>query len=159
MVDAMALNPRVPYGWIQSKYDETQISFYVAIATTLRIAPVALGPAECYRDANEIFRRYDATPNALHYFVQGGQHTYGERGLVYTTTTAGARAPAASGIGLVAWIGNMTASGAQRGTTECYGDLEPEGEWAGTDYCASELAGKVFSPQEPAAGTRSAGED
>ena len=67
MVDAMALNPRVPYGWIQSKYDETQISFYVAIATTLRIAPVALGPAECYRDANEIFRRYDATPNALHF--------------------------------------------------------------------------------------------
>ena len=40
----MAARPDVPYGWVQSKYDETQISFYVAIAATLRIAPAALGP-------------------------------------------------------------------------------------------------------------------
>ena len=144
MVDAMAARPDVPYGWVQSKYDETQISFYVAIAATLRIAPDALGPAACYRDANDIFVRYDAAPNALHFFVQGGQHTYGERDLVYTTTPAGAHG--ASGPALVEWIANMTANGAQRGTTECYGDLKSEGDWSGTDYCASELAGKVFPP-------------
>ena len=111
-------------GW-QSKYDETQISFYVAIAATLRIAPAALGPAACYRDANDIFVARRGAERAPLLRARRPAHVRRAR-RVYTTTPAGAHG--ASGPALVEWIFNMTANGAQRGTPARAAISSPRGQ-------------------------------
>lgn len=153
MVDSMGTNPTTPHGWIQSKYDAVQISFYIAIATTLGIPPLALGTDAAYSLANAIFVGYDAAaPNGVHFFVEGPMHTYSEFDLVYTATTYGLDTLIKRGASLLGWIGALVASGAdQLGTTECYGDLAAEADWSGTKYCATELDGKQFRPSDAAA--------
>ena len=147
MLDSMAVNAEVPYGWIQSKTDSVQIAFFVAVATTLGIPPLVLTPAAFYEDSNAILVGYESAPNAVQYLVQSDQHTYDENNLVYTTTTEGTSG-GGTGMTLIEWIADLLASGsAQLGTSQCYGDLEDEAAWSGTKYCASSLAGKVFRPQ------------
>jgi hypothetical protein len=80
----LSMNPTVPFSFIQSKEDEVQYSYYIAIAVTENADP-DLTPAQFYAGVNEILQSYNAnSPNFLVYMIDGIQHQYTPFDLYYT---------------------------------------------------------------------------
>ena len=142
--EAMARHGATAFAWIQSKEDAVQRAYYAALAATLGAPPLALGPDEFYRRANEVLLEYDAAPNAVHFLAQAAMHTYTEAAWFYSATPSGLGG-GGGGPRLSEWVAGLVGS-PPVASTECDGEQLEQAEWSGRAYCAKEMAGKVFSP-------------
>lgn len=84
MKEYMKDSPSIPFSYIQSKTDDVQMSFYVAIGLTTN-ASAEITPTEFYNDLNVIFATYSKDgPNFVTYLVDGYQHCFTNYDIYYT---------------------------------------------------------------------------
>ena len=102
-----------------------------ALAATLPGGPppLALGPDEFYRRANEVLLGYDAAPNAVHFLAQAAMHTYTEAAWFYSATPSGLGG-GGGGPRLSEWVASLVGS-PPAASTECDGERRAARmEWA-----------------------------
>ena len=75
-LEFIAATPTVPYTFIQSKVDDVQISFYIAIGLTNNVTDPTINPSEFYDDVNKVFGAYNKLDNFMAYLVDGPQHCF-----------------------------------------------------------------------------------
>jgi len=76
-MEFIASTPTVPYTFIQSKVDDVQISFYIAIGlTSPNVTDPTINPTEFYDDVNTVFGEYNQLSNFMAYLVDGPQHCF-----------------------------------------------------------------------------------
>lgn len=90
-----ALNRGVSFGFIQSKADAVQISFYIAVGALTPDSTATITPDEFYAETNKIFEQYNAHENFINYMVNGNKHCFTNSAVVYDADTTGAFAVAA----------------------------------------------------------------
>eukprot|EP00312_Isochrysidales_sp_CCMP1244_P039297 CAMPEP_0202760368 /NCGR_PEP_ID=MMETSP1388-20130828/18325_1 /ASSEMBLY_ACC=CAM_ASM_000864 /TAXON_ID=37098 /ORGANISM="Isochrysis sp, Strain CCMP1244" /LENGTH=394 /DNA_ID=CAMNT_0049428407 /DNA_START=59 /DNA_END=1240 /DNA_ORIENTATION=- len=88
----------VAFAHVQSKTDDVQQAFNVALSAARSIEPSGCfdaetcftGPDRLYAATNDYFELYNAAPNHVHFFVQSSEHCYLPNDLVYTADPSGA---------------------------------------------------------------------
>ena len=88
MEEIIVSAPRVPFSYVQSKEDDVQQSFYVAIGRTTGTA-ASITPSEFYYKVNEIFGLYNKESNFLSYLVDGPQHCFTPTDVFYSADAKG----------------------------------------------------------------------
>lgn len=139
----------IPFGFIQSKVDAVQQSFYVAIAVSMNVS-AAITPAQFYTDINEIFGAYNkANKNFLTYLVDGAQHCFTPLDLVYTADGLGPsdnNSTDNTGIMMNDWLTQYPLDNGASVDTLCLGDLKSVSQNEGNnDYCSSVVSPKEFT--------------
>lgn len=89
LTNIAAMNRGVSYGFIQSKADAVQISFYIAVGALTPDAQAAITPEEFYAETNRIFEQYNAHGNFVNYMVSGNKHCFTNSAVVYDADTTG----------------------------------------------------------------------
>jgi len=135
--------PDVPFGFIESKADTTQISFYSALAISIGDNPI-LTENEFYNRANAIMEMYNVYDNFVVYLVDGSQHTFTPNKLYYEAGPDGPRQkdPKTGQIMLDVWVPDFPLSSGDTAMTICDGkdeeDINPK-------YCDENLVGKTYT--------------
>ena len=88
-MEFISATPTVPYTFIQSKTDDVQMSFYIAIGLTSHVEDPLINPTEFYNDVNEVFGVYNQLPNFVTYLVDGSHHCFTNQDLYYTADAMG----------------------------------------------------------------------
>ena len=149
---AMGAYPQVPFAFIQSKADATQISFYLMVGATLdHNASMFITPEEFMLQTDDLFAlSYNtAHPNFVVYQVTGSTHTFTMDPWFFSTTTVGSHG-GGSQEPLYAWLSRLPLAPGEPIMTLCDGRVLPPGpESQGDGYCDSRLQGKTFSPPSP----------
>jgi hypothetical protein len=83
------MNPSVPFTFIQSKEDEVQYEYYLAIAATDHVK-IALTPAQFYSNCTKILSGYNSVyKNFLVYLIDGTHHMFLCEDVLYTADPKG----------------------------------------------------------------------
>lgn len=147
--------PTIPRGFVQSKIDIVQQSFYVAVGATY--APTSgsgeITPDQFYADVNNIFGAYnEQNMNFMTFLIDGDQHTYTELDYFYTADGLGRSDNNASGNDgplLYQWMSSFPLGKNETARSICIGDLKiPDSRGEGDDlYCATTVIPKEFVQQ------------
>jgi len=141
-----AMEKAVTYGFIQSKADAVQISFYIAVGALTPGADATITPEEFYTETNQIFERYNSHSSFVNYLVNGNKHCFTNAAVVYDADTTGKEGTPSSGEPtMVGWLGTMPVPCGGNVATECYGDELEQAAWDGTEYCDQALANKAYT--------------
>jgi len=142
---------KVSVSFIQSKVDDVQMSFYVAVGVSMGSSETTITPTQFYADVNSVFGKYNAEKNFLTFLVDGPQHCFTDTNVMYTTTPLG---PHSEGEGskepsLPTWLAGFPVGPGDEAETECEGAIEPSDARAvtgtGTNtYCSDSLVPKAF---------------
>ena len=140
---------KVSVSFIQSKIDDVQMSFYVAVGVSMGSSEKTITPTQFYDDVNAVFGQYNKEKNFLTFLVDGPQHCFTDTDVLYTTTPLG---PHSEGEGstepsLPAWLAKFPVTQGGEAETECEGTVEPTGSAlrAGENtYCSASLVPKTF---------------
>lgn len=142
--------PNIPFGFVQSKADAVQQSFYIAIGVSMNTTAV-ITPEEFYSDVNEIFGTYNkANSNFITYLVNGPQHCFTPLDVVYTADGLGPldnNSTDNTGIMMNDWLSVYPLSNGESVDTLCLGDIETgarDGDMD-TQYCSSNVSPKEFT--------------
>ena len=73
---------------VQSKVDDVQISFYIAIGLTSGVS-AEITPEEFYEKVNVIFGAYNKEKNFLTYLVDGPKHCFTPYDIYFSTDAKG----------------------------------------------------------------------
>jgi len=123
MQEFMKMNPNVPFSFIQSKEDDVQYSYYVAVAATAHVDP-RITPDEFYANCSAILVDYNlANPNFLVYLVDGTQHTYTDKKLWYTSDPIGTHDDTVKPM-MVDWTCLLPLAPGKSTNTVCSGDIQ-----------------------------------
>ena len=140
----------IPFGFIQSKVDLVQRSFYFAIAVSMGKSPF-LTDAQFYGKVNEIFGVYNqANQNFVTYLVDGFQHCFTPFDLLYTADGLGGyddNSDANTGIMMNDWLTKYPLDDGASVDTLCLGDLKSPLQATDTDteYCSLDVSPKTFT--------------
>ena len=138
---AMSTFPDVPFAFINSKDDEVQISYYVAIAETFNTS-AAIDPAFYYEQVNEIFGGYAVEhANVVEFIVQSDQHCYTPNAHFWTADVTSSNG-GGTGITMLDWLAKLPMQEGETIETECLGaDIDDLDKIPakGTRYCYTEL--------------------
>jgi predicted transport protein len=143
----------IPFGFIQSKADIVQQSFYVAIAVSMNVSAV-ITPEQFYADLNEIFGAYNkGNKNFVTYLVDGPQHCFTPLDVVYTADGLGPlddNSTDNTGIMMNNWLAQYPLEKGESVDTLCLGDLDSQSQspskiMGDTDYCSSDVSPKEFT--------------
>jgi len=145
----IADTPSVPYGFIQSKTDIVQESFYSAVAFSMNMS-AAITPEEFYSDVNTIFEGYNNYPNFLTYLVDGNQHCFTPASLYFTADAISStdNGQSSSQEMMHEWAGNFPLSNGESETTVCEGQLQLTANAGAPNdqtYCSDNLVPKKFT--------------
>lgn len=132
----------VPYSFIQSKIDDVQIAFYVAVGALTPDAKAAITPEEFYAEVNKIFEGYNPSKNFVNYMVAGTKHCFTPTDVVYTADTTGRKLQGEQS--MISWLAGQPLHGNDI-ATQCNGDNVSQANWSGYNYCDAALAGKTFA--------------
>lgn len=145
-------NTPVSVSFIQSKIDDVQMSFYVAIGVSMNASSKAITPSEFYADVNDIFERYNKQKNFLVYLVDGPQHCFTPINVMYSATPLGPNgdgktAKQSSEPSLAAWLSQLPLIPGKTLETECEGELSKGTLRAAGDntYCSSGVVPKSYT--------------
>jgi len=117
-------NPETPYAFLNSKSDEVQISYYIAIAATVRNDTDFIQPEEYYRQVNEIFEGYSKYDNVIEFLVQSDQHCYTNNNHYWTADTSNERGGNDGDPTMLDWVNSLPLNtGDGTISTECKGDF------------------------------------
>lgn len=143
-VDAMQSNRNVTFSSLSSKSDAVQIRYYNIWVALHDPAMPLIGGARFYADLNTILRRYNQQPNYVSYLVNGGQHTFFDRGVMLTTSPAGEHDRGATARPLLTtWLRRL-AEKDDMVSSVCFGAETLD--WAGALYCDAMQANKTVVP-------------
>mmetsp|Transcript_2400 Transcript_2400/g.3684 ORF Transcript_2400/g.3684 Transcript_2400/m.3684 type:complete len:462 (-) Transcript_2400:1413-2798(-) len=76
MLSNLRSYPQVPFAFIQSKIDDIQQLFFVALGVTLNSTQKVIIPTEFYLEVNKMFAVYNRLPNFITYLVDGDKHCF-----------------------------------------------------------------------------------
>ena len=150
-MEFMDKNPDVPVGFIQSKTDSVQISFYIAIGATTPNTTAAITPSEFYDDVNDIFELYNTKKNFVSYLVDGSQHCFTPSSVYYTADDTGPRDDGESSSlpMLHTWAGLYPLSSGSSVNSQCEGEMQLSGtSGVGREdntYCDAALLPKIYT--------------
>jgi len=141
--------PEVPYSYIQSKVDSTQMSFYVALALSEGGNPI-LTQREFYSDVNDIMDQYNQYGNFVTYLVDGSQHCFTPYDLFYTAGPLGPKEKSPTDTPMDGWVWSLPLHSGDTISTVCEGTIQKNGVMGvgasdGTTYCSSQLYPKNFT--------------
>lgn len=145
---AMAAHPTVAFATIQPKWDLVQRVFYGAIALSFANFRLYMSTTGFYEETNKMLQRYNRHPNHVHYYVDGGFHTFLWFPAYYTATVTGATGLLgdAGRPRLDAWVNSLIEH--ESVLSQCNGDLERNGGdnliFKNTRYCDRALHPKAL---------------
>eukprot|EP00656_Telonema_subtile_P036849 TRINITY_DN4090_c0_g1_i4.p1 TRINITY_DN4090_c0_g1~~TRINITY_DN4090_c0_g1_i4.p1 ORF type:complete len:167 (-),score=30.74 TRINITY_DN4090_c0_g1_i4:154-654(-) len=141
---AFSAYPAVPFGFINSKEDIVQRTYYSAIAATFG-DKVLLKPTDYYAGVNHIWERfYAAHPNVVTFAVTGSQHCFTPTSLVYSADTTGKHGGGKQGHAkLLDWLHKTPLLSGNQISSHCSGAAEPAGA-TGVTYCDTALDNRTF---------------
>jgi len=145
---AIASHPNVAFATIQPKWDLVQRVFYAAIALSYGSWDLYVSTADFYEQTNSMLQRYNRHPNHVHYYVDGGFHTFLWFPAYYTATVTGVTGLLgdAGRPRLDAWVNSLIEHEAV--LSQCNGDLERNGGdnliFKNTRYCDRALHPKAL---------------
>jgi hypothetical protein len=89
--EALISEPRVPYMFLQSRYDVTQMNYYNYIVNSAQFEGLysEIDEFEFAEGVDNIFTGYSVNTNFLVYFVDNYQHCYTPLPYMYTANSAG----------------------------------------------------------------------
>eukprot|EP00008_Paramoeba_atlantica_P010701 CAMPEP_0201478722 /NCGR_PEP_ID=MMETSP0151_2-20130828/3497_1 /ASSEMBLY_ACC=CAM_ASM_000257 /TAXON_ID=200890 /ORGANISM="Paramoeba atlantica, Strain 621/1 / CCAP 1560/9" /LENGTH=422 /DNA_ID=CAMNT_0047859893 /DNA_START=34 /DNA_END=1302 /DNA_ORIENTATION=- len=137
----LSQNPNIPFAFLQSKADATQISFYIALAISIGDDPI-LTDGEFYSRANDIMALYNQYPNFVVYLVDGTQHTFTPNKLYYSANPDGPRETGTDSDSMDNWLPALPLSPGDSISTICDGKVEDLGD---PTYCSSAVYPKTFT--------------
>ena len=126
-LEFIAATPTVPYTFIQSKVDDVQISFYIAIGLTSHVEDPLINTTEFYDDVNSVFGLYNANlANFVTYLVDGPHHCFTNQDLYYTADAMGPQDDGKTNAGLMLsdWANLVPLSEGEAQNTVCEGDVQ-----------------------------------
>jgi len=138
--------PGVPFGFLQSKADSTQRSFFNLVSQTFRsVDPQISGPA-FYHRTNGVFASYTRHPNFVAFYVDGETHTFTGKEHYYTTVPQGIWQGNASGtdpgqLRMHQFV-NRLVKGGRCPSGQCAGELSANNRDS-TDFCDEGLFPKT----------------
>jgi len=132
----------VPFGFLQSKADALQRSFFDLLALSyLSFNPMISGP-DFYYEINALFASYNAHPNFVVMHVDGETNAFTDRDLYYTAGTRGNASGSDKGQPLMyQWV-NRLVGGRGCPSSQCAGRLAAANRDS-TDYCDKNLFPKA----------------
>lgn len=89
---AMAAESKIPYLFLQSRYDSVQVNYYNYLVESPMFEGMlytTINQDELAAGVDNIFIDYDLNPNFLVYFVDGDDHCFTPAPTLYTATTEG----------------------------------------------------------------------
>ena len=89
MAQIATYDGRVPYAFIQSKVDDVQIAFYIAVGALTPNSKAFITPEQYYKEVNHVFEQYNSNPNFVNFMVTGDRHCFTPNNLMYTADTTG----------------------------------------------------------------------
>lgn len=119
---ALENNPSTPFAFLNSKVDEVQISYYIAIAATMRNDTDFIQPEEYFHQVNEIFEGYSKYDNVVEFLVQSDQHCYTNNAHYWTADTSSERGGNAGDPTMIDWTSSLPLGEGEEISTECKGD-------------------------------------
>jgi hypothetical protein len=148
-LEFISATPNVPYTFIQSKVDDVQISFYIAIGLTSHVENPMINPTEFYDDVNEVFGLYNSQlSNFMAYLVDGPHHCFTNQDLYYTADAMGPNDDGATNSGLMMsdWANLVPLSNGEAQNSVCEGELQAKKVRAEGDnnYCSSTVVPKQY---------------
>jgi hypothetical protein len=147
VAEYLAKNPNLPFGFIQSKTDVVQMSFYSTVAFSMNMS-AAITPSQFYADVNNIFGEYNKHNNFLTYLVNGDQHCFSPLSLYYTADAISStdNGATASQEMMHQWANHFPLDSGASESTVCEGAMQASDVTAGgTTYCSSTVAPKSFT--------------
>jgi len=145
---AIASHPNVAFATIQPKWDLVQRVFYGAIALSFFDFRLYKSTTDFYKETNTMLQRYNRHPNHVHYYVDGGFHTFLWYPGYDTATVTGVTGLLgdAGRPKLRAWVNSLIEH--EPVLSQCNGDLEENGgdNWIfkSTRYCDRALHPKTL---------------
>lgn len=89
MTQFMRMNPNIPFAYLQSKEDEVQFAYYIAIGLTSHVS-AELTPHQFYGNVSDILAGYSINNrNMVTFLVDGTQHTFTPNEHYYTADPRG----------------------------------------------------------------------
>lgn len=156
-LEFIASTPTVPYTFIQSKVDDVQISFYIAIGLTNNVTDPTINPTEFYDDVNTVFGTYNAAlTNFMAYLVDGPQHCFTNKALYYTADAMGPNDDGATNSGLMLneWANLVPLADGETQNSVCEGTVQAQEEEKKKEvqkddntYCSSKVVPKSYTEQ------------
>jgi len=140
-------NPTIPFNYVQSKADATQMSFYSMLAITVGDDPF-ITDSEFYSKSIAIMAAYNVNPNFVVYEVNGPQHCFTPYTLYDTAGPLGPNQGPTTGTEMLdEWIPSLPLSSGQSISTVCEGKVQATENIAtgiSPTYCSSSLVPKTF---------------
>ena len=149
----LGAHPDAPFAHLNSKTDEVQESYYVAIGALNRSLDAFITPRAYYKGINEIYEGYHAFPNHVAFLVDSSQHCYTNTPLFATASTTGLTGQPVGAERMQDWVGALPLDASRAGGTNltwaCAGDRlfldNATAEDASPDsYCDALLTGRVI---------------
>ena len=157
----IARHPDVVFAQVQSKTDEVQKAFNLAISADpsagefpcrpLKDPTCYIDDARFYHTTNDYLETYDVSPNHVHFLVQSSHHCYLPQKAVYTADPAGESSGGRRGETLLSWLSHLPLSpgSGQQIHTRCDGPNVSKTSWRGASYCDAQMAGKIIHAPSP----------
>lgn len=123
-----AAYPRVPFGFIESKTDNVQMEFYVAIGLTTPKTSGKITPANFYNNVTSIFGSYNKQrSNFVTYLVDGFNHCFTNKALYYDANCLNPKGSKEGNtcLELYEWTGSFPLSSSGKISTQCQGQVQP----------------------------------
>jgi len=140
-------NPGTPVAFLNSKTDQVQIEYYIAIANSFKNDTDIITPEEYYNELNEIFEGYSKYDNVVEFLVQSSQHCYTNNNHLWTADTSSKDGGDEGEKKMLEWLSVLPMKeGGGSISTECRGDKiddlkdRPKLE---TTYCLSALDNEI----------------
>jgi len=137
---ALVAFPKVPFAFLQSKFDATQMSFDAGVAASCLDDPI-LSPSDFFAWSNELFEMYTLWDNFQIFFVDANHHVYETSSLFYSATTTGTSGTG-GGPKMIDFVAPLTVG--KTVTSQCNGKLLTRNDFVGTDYCDANILPRSF---------------
>jgi len=157
-LEFIAATPTVPYTFIQSKVDDVQQSFYIALGVTTNSSDPLTNPTEFYNDVNEVFGGYTAQlQNFATYLVDGPHHCFTNQDLYYNADAKGPKDDGQTNEGdmLYEWTNKMPLSDGESISSVCEGAIEGVDGFQGkrgtkvsagdNNYCSADVIPNTYT--------------
>jgi len=146
-----AAHPTVPVSFLQSKVDNVQQAYYIALGVSMNTTHSETTPTQFYADTNTVFGLYnDQLKNFLTYLVDGENHCFTCYDLYFTADAKGPSDNGATNTGLTMsqWVGAMPLASGSTSNTVCEGaakaSLSAVTGLVDNTYCSSKVYPKQF---------------
>jgi len=146
-MEFIAVNPSVPYAFLQSKVDVVQQSFYISVGISMNASQKSITPTQFYNDVNNIFGLYSQNnQNFITYLVDGDQHCFTCYDLLYTADGISAKDNGASNSKemMDEWANHFPMTTGDSVSTVCEGKLQSSG-FDDNTYCSTKVEPKTYT--------------